>query len=485
MSFNKRFYSFLGTITLVRLIYAIILPLAPQEAYYWNYSRHPALSYFDHPPMASYVIRLTTLLGTSAFSIHLAAILISIVMTIAIYRLASLLFDEWVGFWSAVVINLVFIYALGALIITPDNPMLLFWVLSMIACIKIDRGERPVWWLLLGIFIGAGFVSKYPIVFAGFGALLFFLSSRERRRWFTTPWPYISLLAAFVVALPVIYWNYTHNWASFVFQTSRRAGEMSQFRFDYFFGYIGTILGIYGFIPIPLLVAGMWSSLKNVIKTKAANQTLLVVFSLPLVLFLLPVATRSWVKMNWTAPAFIGWFIAAVAYYRANAPGQRWIRVWGKVGMAFLLVSIVVIHILAPLPGLYLGKGDYYAGWKDLAGGIESIRAEMPMPCFIAGSEYKISSELAFYLKGHPETVGANVIGQPALQYDYWANPDTLLGYNGIYISDCSNCPGFTDELKQYFKHVSEPLVFPIKKGGKKVRDYYIYLCYNYTGKGR
>ncbi len=106
---NNRFYKFLGIITLFRLLYAVILPLAPQEAYYWNYSRHPALSYFDHPPMAAYFIKLTTLLGTSAFSIHLAAILLSVMLTIAIYRLAYLLFDEWVAFWSALVINLVFI----------------------------------------------------------------------------------------------------------------------------------------------------------------------------------------------------------------------------------------------------------------------------------------------------------------------------------------------------------------------------------------
>src|SRR5512137_818868 len=131
---NKKFWLFLTVITAARLVYAALLPLAPQEAYYWNYSRHLALSYFDHPPMAAYFIRLTTLLGTSAFCVHLAAIILSVIMTIAIYRLATLLFDDWVGLWSAVVINLVFIYALGALIITPDNPMLLFWVLSMIAC---------------------------------------------------------------------------------------------------------------------------------------------------------------------------------------------------------------------------------------------------------------------------------------------------------------------------------------------------------------
>jgi 4-amino-4-deoxy-L-arabinose transferase-like glycosyltransferase len=86
------------SLTLFRLIYAVFLPLAPQEAYYWNYSRHPALSYFDHPPMAAYFIKFTTLLGISQFSIHLAAIFLSIPLTIAIYQLGSILFDEWVGF---------------------------------------------------------------------------------------------------------------------------------------------------------------------------------------------------------------------------------------------------------------------------------------------------------------------------------------------------------------------------------------------------
>jgi hypothetical protein len=257
---------------------------------------------------------------------------------------------------------------------------------------------------------------------------------------------------------------------------------MSRFRPDYFFGYIGTVLAIYGVVPFSLLFSGIWNSLKRAIKSRVANHTLIIAFSLPLVLFLLPAATRSWVKMNWTAPAFIGWFIAAVAYYHEFAFNRSWVRVWGKVSLIFLFIAIVTIHILAILPGLYIGKGDYYAGWKDLAGKVEEVRAETQAPYFIAGSEYKISSELAFYLKGHPETVGNNILSQAALQYDYWADPDTLVGYNSVYISDCANCPELVGNLEQFFAHVSEPIIFPVKKGGKLVRNYYIYRCDNYLG---
>jgi hypothetical protein len=39
-----------------------VLNLSPQEAYYWNYSIHPAVSYLDHPPMVAWVVRAGTLL---------------------------------------------------------------------------------------------------------------------------------------------------------------------------------------------------------------------------------------------------------------------------------------------------------------------------------------------------------------------------------------------------------------------------------------
>src|SRR5262245_43293731 len=39
-----------------RLVLSAVVPLLPEEAYYWLYSRHPDLSYFDHPPAVAWVI---------------------------------------------------------------------------------------------------------------------------------------------------------------------------------------------------------------------------------------------------------------------------------------------------------------------------------------------------------------------------------------------------------------------------------------------
>ena len=481
---SKKLIYFISGVTVFRLLYAIILPIAPQEAYYWNYSRHPALSYFDHPPFAAYLIKLTTSLGVSNFSIHLAAIILSVLMSLAVYRLASLLFDEKVGFWSVVAINLTFIYALGGLVITPDGPMILFWVMSMIACYQIDRTGDRIWWILLGIFLGAGFISKYPMMFAVLGTFLFFISSNERKKWLTTIWPYMAMLAALIVALPVVYWNYQNGWASFLFQTQRRAGEIAGFRPDFFFGFIGTVIAIYSMVPLPLLFAGIGNSVVRALRERSSNHALLAWFSVPLIIFLLPLAARSWVKMNWTAPAFIGLFLAGVAYYFRLSKTRRWVRLWGKASIITLIATFIMVHVVILLPGFYFGKGDYFSGWESLASRIGEIRADMPEPYFICGYEYKTASMLAFYLDGHPETLSNNIVGKGGLQYDYWSDPDTLVGYNAIFIYDERVEYKTPERLADLFDSVSPEEILTVKKGGKILTKFHIFRCYGYYGLG-
>src|SRR3954471_4211933 len=43
---------------LVRLVFAGIIPLFPDEAYYWEWSRHLAAGYFDHPGGIAWLIKL-------------------------------------------------------------------------------------------------------------------------------------------------------------------------------------------------------------------------------------------------------------------------------------------------------------------------------------------------------------------------------------------------------------------------------------------
>ena len=50
----------IGGGTLLRIVFSATFLLVPDEAYYWQWSRHLALGYHDHPPMIAWTIRLAT-----------------------------------------------------------------------------------------------------------------------------------------------------------------------------------------------------------------------------------------------------------------------------------------------------------------------------------------------------------------------------------------------------------------------------------------
>ncbi len=57
----------------IRFLSSGIMGMMPQDAYYDFYAQHLALSYYDHPPMIAYILRLfTTLFGKKVFVLKLA-----------------------------------------------------------------------------------------------------------------------------------------------------------------------------------------------------------------------------------------------------------------------------------------------------------------------------------------------------------------------------------------------------------------------------
>ena len=83
----KRLLILLALVLGARWVMAALLPLSPQEAYYWVFSLHPAWSYFDHPPLTAYVIGFFTyFLGDRAIAIRLGALLFSFGFSLLAYR---------------------------------------------------------------------------------------------------------------------------------------------------------------------------------------------------------------------------------------------------------------------------------------------------------------------------------------------------------------------------------------------------------------
>ena len=67
--------------------------LMPQDAYYYLYGQNLSLSYFDHPGMIGYILRIfTDVFGQSIFVVKLADFTISSLTIICFYRLVFTFF---------------------------------------------------------------------------------------------------------------------------------------------------------------------------------------------------------------------------------------------------------------------------------------------------------------------------------------------------------------------------------------------------------
>src|SRR5690606_35351211 len=71
--------------TVLRLALAASLPLVADEAYYWEWSRHLAYGYFDHPPAIAWLLAFgTALFGDTPLGVRFFPVLCGAVAAFAL-----------------------------------------------------------------------------------------------------------------------------------------------------------------------------------------------------------------------------------------------------------------------------------------------------------------------------------------------------------------------------------------------------------------
>ncbi|MEE4311737.1 MAG: glycosyltransferase family 39 protein [candidate division KSB1 bacterium] len=482
---RKRFALYISALTLFRLIYINLVPIIPQEAYYWKYAKNLALSYFDHPPMAAYTIAFFTWIGgDAAFFIRLGCVLYSTGMMILLFRCAEELFhDSRLALLSAITISCTVMYSIGATFITPDVPFLFFWTLIVFSLIKLKNSGHARWWYIAGAALGFALLSKYTAILIVPGILIYLLLSQSERKWLLTVHPFAASVLAMIFFMPVILWNYQNDWASFLFQSSRRFSEMNRFRFDFFFQLIGSQLMMLTPYIFFVTITGWIHSGRMALKRKHDDHALLFWIAAPVIVLFTFSSFRSLVKMNWLAPAYITALMAGIAWvYSGRSKMTTKLKKWFKPGLIIGLVLVMIMHILPIYPIAPIRRGDTWTGWQELAERIETLRSEMSENTFIFSHEYKIPSQITYYSSQHLQTHAGEVIGENGLQYEFWTDLDRLVGCDAIFVTSNAGKYRKMARIEQHFDRVVPVEPVKIDYHSRTFRIFYLYKCYQYKG---
>ena len=394
----------ISALVLVRLVAAAVTPLSFDEAYYWTWSRHLAGGYYDHPPMVAMVIRLGTMIaGDTPFGVRLVSVLLALPMSWAVFEAAAMLFGgRRVASTAAILLNVTLMAAVGTMIVTPDAPLMVASSFVLYALAKVLVTGRGVWWLAVGLAVGAALVSKYTALFFGPAILIWLVAVPKLRRWLSSPWPYLGGMVAFAVCAPVIRWNAEHHWVSFIKQFGR--ARIAHLTWRYIVEIVPTQVLFASPLVFVLGAMGLYAMARGRGGAYAARALLSAVIW-TIVLYFTWHSLHARVEANWFGPIYPAFAIAAAMAAhvvtwdgRADRLARFSLRWAAPVGIT--MFALLVIQANTGLLSGYRRDATVRSigvGWRDLAPQIEAARARAGAACVLA-EDYGTTSWLMFYL---------------------------------------------------------------------------------------
>ena len=457
----KNFLIFVGVITTYRFL---VLYFGNQfvntdEAQYWLWSQNLDWGYFSKPPMVAWLIALANQFSDNAtLSMKLVSLFFYPLITLIVYGITKEIFQDKTAFFAGMVFLTMPAVSLSSIIISTDVPLFLFWSLTLYLFILSLKTNKTRYWMATGFFAGLGLLSKHNMILFLPSVFVYLLWSRENRKVLMNPKLYFSMLIAFLIFLPNLFWIVQNDFITFSHLKEISQVERDLFHLDKLGGFLLDQLAVFGLISFSLLLIFLYK-----VKLYKNNEylKLLLVFSF---LFLLVISFQALISRafaNWAAPAYVAGSVI-VGYMLSKA------KIWVFIVAITLnmTLSAVIYHydFLAQKLDIELHKGNdpfkKDRGWPEFARELDLIKISYP-DHYILGLDRTVLFKTAFYTNPHilnvqifnPEKIKSN-------HFQFSQDLNLLRGKNFILISnskDITKISKFFD-ISRFIKEIKIPI---------------------------
>jgi len=449
---NKTAYVLLILLALISTFYNAFIPLHGDESYYWVWSHHLQGGYYDHPPLLAYMIAMSNFISESEWGVRLSAIVSMSIAGLYIFKLAKKILDEKSALNALFIYSSVILVHAGYTIVTPDAPLILFWSLALYyAYVALFENDTKAY-LLLGLYLGLMMLGKYTGILFAFVLLLFALL--KARRLFGDWRVYAVMLISFIVVTPMLWWNYQHEWISFLFQLNHGSSTKTTIDFGRFLEFFGGQFGV--FTPVFTAVLFYYLLRKRAFFNNDKLFYIALSILVPLLFFFYKSLLAS-IELNYTAPAYIG--AAVLLAYIFN---HYELKKTFKVGIITALILSLILRI-AFITHLEIVQDRMY-GNKEAIALVEKHAKEGDA---FYGDHLTIAALLQFYLPHHPDTQVYNPTRFS--QYDMWR--DKQPPKDGLYLTR----DPMENELLKIFANADLIDTLSVKRGIDGMKTFYIY----------
>jgi len=500
-----------AALRLVYLAQNCPLDLAPDEAHYWDWSRHLDWSYYSKGPLVAWLIRLScsllgpwsvSLTGTEMLAVRFPAVLCGSLLILSLYVLTVQVYGSDRLALGVLGLCLSFpAIAAGSSLMTIDSPYTCCWGWALVLGHRaIFRGSSWAW-PAAGLVAALGILAKFNMLLWVPSVGLFLLTSREHRPLLFRRGFWVMALLASLGCLPILVWNLQNDWVTFQHLDALAHGmrQESSVRWLGPLVYVGEQFALLlGFWFVAW--AGAMVAHRPWVEDDAGKRYLWWM-SLPMfTVFLVFSVKTGGGELNWPLAAYLSGLVLAAGWLvgQLQSP-RRWYRWVMAAGMgmatALGLLLLVFVHrsdwlwpVIEPLAGPPIAGRPYplrvfdptcrLRGWRTLAAEIDRLRAELRAnegqePVLVATGWF-LPGELGFYCTGHPTVYAIGVIqGDRHSQYDLWLpnpihDPEAFKGRTFIIVG------GLSDEVMEGFGWMSRPRKVEHRQDGRPLAGWIV-----------
>ncbi len=433
------------------------LPLDMVEMTYWG--QQWQWGYHKHPPLPAWIAAsVWSVGGNSPLLMYFTSQLTIAVTFWAVWQMAREGLKPWMALCAVGVLQAC--YYCTFLINDINNTIITrpFWALAILFLYRATKPEasiRTMWWLLTGIVIGLGMLSKYYIGVLVLSMMAVPLLVQQTRWQLKTPGPWLMATVALLIFTPHLIWMFDSDFITLSYIVNRGNESAPSGLFGHVISplsFLGSQTGAWFpvlFISIPLIsFAAIWRSLKGLVKRQTTsyfrNYLSIVVLGPILIYVVLAAVTGSNIRSMWGGPLFSFFGVLLIELSKdARGEFQYTPKVRKGVRNCLIAASVMLIGLfcrnaLSPVirddfsrvhfPGQAVAD-EVHRRWKS----------RVNEPLTIVGGELFSAGCVAIYSSDHLDVYTA-----VSAEINPWLNDEKVAQRGGVFlwnIGDWGNEP--------------------------------------------
>ena len=400
---TKLFYIFITSHliiwTLVPALTNNNLPLDTIEALAWGSNLDWGFN--KHPPMSAFLVEIFyQIFGSQDWAYYLLSQICVIISFFVVFKFAENFFENKIFcLLSVLLLEGIYFYNFTTPEFNVNVCLMPFWALTVLYLWKGFKDNKIIDWLLVGLFAGFGFLSKYLFIYLGFGMDIFLMYLIYKKKIDFKCM--VSLIPFLIVLLPHLIWLTENNYITITYGLHRTGSEDPNIlnHFIHPLIFLGKQIGI--LIPFFLMLLFLSSKLKIRFNFKDNKLLFLLVINIvPVALvFLTSMIMGVKIRTMWMTPFYLFFGVLVIYIFQSQINLNK---------LKSFTAIFIILFIFSPFAYAYVSitkkdKRTDYPG-KEIAEEIQLIIEhidEIKKIDFVSGNEW-VAGNLSYHLKSRP-----------------------------------------------------------------------------------